>query len=409
MSTVTKPHRLAVSPHRRRRAELLASPPPVVILGGGTNALSIARSLGRRGAAVWAINFANEAVCRSRYARRVPLADGPDPAAVWTEFLLSRRSDHLRGAVLLAACDDGLKIIAENRAALDEKFLLDDSNPEAQLCMLDKLSTYRAATAAGVPTPRFWTAESMADLEAARDELVYPLIVKPRLSHLFERRFGAKFVVVRSFDELLAAFQNVHDADISVMLVEQIPGPDDRLCSYYTYLDEWGNPLFHFTKRIVRRYPVGMGAACYHVTDAIPELHELGLRLFRHVGLRGLANVEFKRDERDGRLKLIECNARFTAANCLVERAGYDLARLVYNRIVGLPQPRLTGFRTGLRLWYPIEDFHAFRQMRRQGMLSFPRWLASLLHRQTLPYFSWRDPMPTIVGQLRRLRRKLKR
>jgi len=141
------------------------------------------------------------------------------------------------------------------------------------------------------------------------------------------------------------------------MLVELIPGLDDRLCSYYTYLDERGEPLFDFTKRVIRRNPPGMGGACYHVTDWIPEICEPALKLFRHVGLRGLANVEFKRDDRDGQYKLIECNARFTASNCLIERAGFDLARFVYNRVAGLPQAPLTSFRTGLRLGFRWKTF----------------------------------------------------
>ena len=80
-----------------------------------------------------------------------------------------------------------------------------------------------------------------------------------------------------------------------------------------------------------------MGTACYHITDWVPEIVEPSLRLFRHVGLRGLANVEYKLDPRDGRHKLIECNARFTASNCLVSASGVNLAAFVYNRLTGRP------------------------------------------------------------------------
>ena len=130
----------------------------------------------------------------------------------------------------------------------------------------------------------------------------------------------------------------MRDAEIEVLLVELIPGLDDLLCSYYTYLDEAHQPLFHYTKRVIRRNPPGMGGGCYHVTDWIPELCDPSLRLIQEAGLRGLANVEFKRDPRDGQLKLIECNARFSASLCLSRRSGFDLARFVYNRVVGLPQ-----------------------------------------------------------------------
>src|SRR5438876_10337968 len=99
-------------------------------------------------------------------------------------------SDPLRGAVLLAASDAGIELLLQNRDVLAEKFLLDESNPDAQCRMLDKLSTYRAAAAAGVPVPRFWTATSVEQLTTLRPNLVFPLLVKPRLSHVFENRFG---------------------------------------------------------------------------------------------------------------------------------------------------------------------------------------------------------------------------
>ena len=167
--------------------------------------------------------------------------------------------------------------------------------------------------------------------------------------------------------------------------MEWVPGPDDRLCSYYTYLDEEGTPLFHFTKRIIRRFPVGMGNACYHVTDWNPEVRDEALKLFRWVGLRGLANAEFKRDERDGRLKLIECNARFTASDCLVARSGFDLAAFVYNRAVGLPQRPLESYAQGMRLWDPVRDFECFLALRKRGELTFGQWAASVLRRHNLP------------------------
>lgn len=397
---------IALHPLPRRKNDR-RDRPPVIILGGGANALSVARSLGRYGAPVHAINLPSEHVRYSRFARWIRLPAGPNYAEVWTEYLLGPQSDRLVGAVLLAASDAALEIIARNRPALARRFLLDDSNPQAQLAMLNKLSTYRAAVAAGVPTPRFWLAGSLREVEAIRDELVFPLIVKPQLSHLFEARFGRKFLTAESYQELHGALGRVGDAGIDVVLMEKIPGGDDRLASYYTYLDEYGDPLFDFTKRIIRRYPPGMGAACYHVTDQVPGIRQQAIKLFRHVGLRGLANVEFKLDPRDGQLKLIECNARFTAANCLVASAGFDLARFVYNRIVGLPQPPLTDFRSGLRLWYPIEDFKAFRALHRRGEITPRQWFASIARRQTFPFFEWSDPLPTVADLFHRLAGKL--
>jgi len=184
--------------------------------------------------------------------------------------------------------------------------------------------------------------------------------------------------------------------------VETIPGPDSRLCSYYTYLDEEGTPLFDFTKRVIRRHPVNMGLATYHVTDQVDGVRAPALKLFRQVGLRGLANAEFKLDHRDGRLKLMECNARFTAANALVAKAGFDLASFVYNRAVGIPQAPLTRFRSRVHMWDPIRDFRAYRELSQRGELTFLGWLRSVIRPQVFPAFSWSDPVPAIVRLTRR-------
>src|SRR5205823_8370112 len=135
--------------------------------------------------------------------------------------------------------------------------------------------------------------------------------------------FGHKlFIVENSFDELKEKVRLVHSLGLEIIVMEMIPGPDDLLSSYYTYISGDGRELFHFTKRILRRYPLNRGNACHHITEWLPETAKMGHEFFSAIGLRGLGNVEFKRDPRDGRLKLIEINARFTAAHQLLVSAG---------------------------------------------------------------------------------------
>lgn len=377
--------------------------PPVIVFHGNDNALSIVRSLGRRSLPIYVLNEPESDVRLSRYARPLPIRTDTAFKTAAIDFLLGPDSDPYAGSVLLAASDEALEAIAENRDALERKFRLDLSNPIAQQNMLDKLATYRIAQDAHVPTPKFWQVDSLADVEQVREELVYPLIVKPILSHLFQRKFNAKFIVAEDFDSLRRAFQQVAEVDLRAFLLEKIPGPDSLLCSYYTYLDEQGTPLFDFTKRIIRRYPMNMGLATYHVTDHVDGIKDPALRLFEQAGLRGLANAEFKYDERDQTYKLIECNARFTAANGLLAKAGIDLSSMVYNRLVGLPLPPLDRYRDNVTLWDPMRDLKAYRELREKGQLSFPRWLRGVLRPQVFPCFDWADPRPAAA----RLRRRM--
>ncbi len=382
--------------------------PPAIILGGRANALSVARNIGRLGAAVYALNDAGAFVGHSRYCRQiaVPLLGKGDESRAWAEYLLGPKAEPLHGSVLLSCGDEGIEMIAAHREALAERYILDDSNPAAQLAMLNKLTTYQAAVEAGVPTPKFWIVDSERQLDEIKPSLVFPLIAKPLLSHIFEGQTGKKLVIANTVDEVSAAVAKVTATGVGCLLMEMIPGPDDRLCSYFTYLDEDSKPLLHFTKRIIRRYPVLMGTACYHITDWNPKIAELGNRLFRHVGLRGLANVEFKHDVRDGQYKLIECNARFTASDCLVTRSGVNLAAFVYNRLTGRPQKPIRRYKEGLRLWDPIRDLQCGLALRRAGELTPRQWLASVLHRQTFAYFQWTDPMPALARLTLPLRAK---
>jgi D-aspartate ligase len=379
----------------------MPSSPPAVILGGQSGtALSVARSLGRQGVQVFFLGSPDAPERYSRYVRSVPLQTQRSIEEAWADFLLGPAAKDLRGAVLIACSDAGIEFLLKYRADVDGRYLRDLCDPVSQQGFLNKLSTYRLAAEAGVPTPRFWETPTLADVEAHRDEYAYPVIVKPLFSHKFARVFGRKFLRADDFDELVEACTEVLSHDLEIMLLEWIPGPDDRLCSYYTYMDEAGEPLFHFTKRIVRRFPENEGLACCHVTDWNPEVRDLGLQLLTRTGHRGLANVEFKRDERDGRLKIIECNARFTAANALVAAAGYDLGVFVYNRIVGRARASLTDvfYKEGLHLWDPGRDFLAYLELRRTRGMRFTSYARSVLHPTVFRYFSWSDPGPSLAA-----------
>jgi predicted ATP-grasp superfamily ATP-dependent carboligase len=377
-----------------------AANPPALIVGGDANAVSVARALNRHGIEVHALNHPDTFIRHSRAARWIVLAGDTGPLG-WERFLLGADSDFLRGAVLLVCSDEAIDIVIRNYAALSSKFRLEPSRPEVKRTLLDKFETYRLAQEAGVPTPRFWRFDTVADLERQAASLPYPAIVKPLVSQDFAV-YGRKYLLARNREELVERFREVALRNIPVVVMEYIHGGDDRLCSYNAWMDERGAPLLSFTKRIIRRHPANMGIACCHVTDWNTKVAELGLKLFRHVGLVGFGNVEFKRDARDGLLKIIECNARFTASDCLATASGVPFALFTYQWLAGqAPKPSRT-YRTGRRLWLPIEDFHAFRALRREGKLGFGAWLLSIRPPTMLPLFDWRDPGPSLHALVRR-------
>lgn len=383
---------------------------PAILLGSNDTALAVTRSLGRRGVPVAVSGPAGGLALRSRFcAAAYPYPDPLKSGGFWGELLLGGDAAKLAGRVLLATCDEGLEFVAKNHAALGRRYRLDMHTPELHLALLDKQRTLELGRAAGVATPSHWRIAGDGDLQRALAEARYPVLVKPIHSHIFRTTLGRKHFIAHDASELVRNAGVALDAGLAFMVTEMIPGPDSLLSSYYTYLTPQGEALFHFTKRVLRRYPVNEGGATFHITEWLPRTAEAGLRFFQGIGFRGLGNVEFKLDRRDGKLKLIECNARFTAAQALVARAGLDTAWLAYTRALGGETPAVVGFREKLYLWSPKADYRAFRQLRRQGKLTTFTWLKSLARPKLTPYFHPADPLPALVRFMDQARRSLAR
>ena len=383
----------------RRNPLLSATSPPAVILGGGGTALPVARSLGAAGIPVYALGSQSDPVRHSRRCTSfVALGREPGMQERWLEWLRSAPV----GSVVLPAEDEGIDLIARNREMLLELGLVPfEADDEVLLAMLDKHETYRLCEQLGIEAPLSFKVHSEQDIAVALERVSYPCALKPVHSHEFVRHFpGMKAFVVESDEELRSSLARTVALGIEMIVTEIIPGADDQFFSYYSYIDEKGRPLLHVTKRKLRQYPIWFGSGCFHTTTWDPEAMELGLRFFEGVGVRGLANVEFKRDARDGRLKLIECNHRFTAATGLLRAAGADLPLFVYNKLMDRPLPQIEGYKTDLTMWYPMRDLRAMLAYRRHGQISVGSWARSVVGRHHYPVGSATDMRPALVNCL---------
>jgi len=382
--------------------------PPAIVLGGDVNAASVARSLGAAGIAVHALGTgAADPVRDSRFCTSyVRFARGGDVQERWRAWL-GDNAARFAGAVLLPCNDDALELIAASRGALEElSYRPFEADDEVLATMLDKRRTAELAARIGVPAPQSMVLESPESVAQAAATIGFPCGLKPLHAHVLARHPGwGKLIVAQDVAHLRELFEQLDALGVGLLATEIIPGEDDCYRSYYSYMDADGEPLLNFTKQKLRGHPPRRGLWSYHLTTRDPDVIEMGLRFFQRAGVRGLANVEFKLDPRDGVLKLIECNHRFTAANEIVRLAGLDLALLTYERALGRPGPDVSSYRTGMRLLNPIEDVRAFQALRAEGKLSTAGWLRSLAHPLHTPLLRWNDPLPGLLSLARRGRR----
>jgi D-aspartate ligase len=374
--------------------------------------VSVARSLGEHGIPVHALGDAEwDTVGHSRYCSsfvHVPPDNLQERYLEW----LARRA--LGEAVIFPCDDESLEMLARRRGELENLgYRPIEANDEVLLAMLDKEESYRLAGEVGVGVPRRFLLQDIEDIDRHLEssQISFPCALKPLYSHLFSRRFGTSAKVIRLPDraELLRVAADVSSLGSPMMVTEIIPGPEDAYCSLYTYLDRSGEPQACFTKRKLRQYPVGFGLATYHESTHDPEVARVGLQFCQGVGLRGVACVEFKKDARDGALKLIECNHRFTLGQETLRYAGVNLPIVAYSALLDRPVPAREDYRDGVHLWVPLADTRSFLESRRRGEASFPYWTRSLMHRQHFHLFDPADPGPSLGLHARRVRRRLRR
>jgi D-aspartate ligase len=373
---------------------------PVVLLGGRENCLAVTRNFGRLGIKVYVSGRKGCHALYSRHCHRAfPVERGVSAEQAWHQLLIGSPPPELQGAIVFAMCDESLEFLAAHHGELSQRYKLPVSIPDLCMAMLDKLETLVRARAAGVPTPSFWVVDTAEELSAIRNGLHTPVMVKPLNSRTFVDEFGCKlFIVDGGFEEVVEKVELCHARGIKVMVVEMIPGPDSLLSSFNTCRKPSGEMLYEYTKSVIRRWPVNRGGATFHQSVWLPETAAMGRKLFDGIGWQGIGNVEFKRDIRDGKLKIIEVNGRFTAAQRLITEAGAPIDLIVYCHLTGQPQPHFDSYSQTKLFWYPLRDFFAFVQMRRAGQITFAEWLRSLDVRSLLlSVASWRDPLPSIV------------
>ncbi|MFK8066707.1 MAG: carboxylate--amine ligase [Gammaproteobacteria bacterium] len=395
--------------------------PPLLLLGGRENALAIVRSLTKKGITVNASAPEDAHVFRSRFCQdKYPIPSFVSQNDFWKELLLgdhkstdqqaNAKGEKLKGSVLFACSDDALQFLIDNRAALEKDYILDDYNPEIHTALLSKQATLELAKSVGVSTPNFWNVKTLRDLMKIEEEIIFPAIIKPIHSHLFQRQFGGKkYFRAENYDELVANATLALDKELEFMVSELIPGPDTLLSSYYTYHDKSGTPLYHYTKKVNRRHPMNSGAGCHHESEWLPETAEQGKKFFQGINFRGIGNIEFKYDTRDNQYKIIECNTRFTGGHPLLVSSGADVAHAIYNHLIGQPLPRISNDKN-LGYWYPLPDIAAFLELKENGLLSFSDWIKSIITKKLVfPFFKWNDPLPSLYEWKKVFSQKLQR
>jgi D-aspartate ligase len=382
---------------------------PVLVLGGDANTLSIVRCLSQRGISVAVSTNCSSPALRSRFCgAKYAVPDGKDKKEYWADLLLSDKRTKLTGSVLFACCDDAIQFLCAHHDELARSYLLDQFEPKLHLSLLQKQHSYELAKSVGIAVPQYWTVNRIEEVEHILSEVSFPAITKPLLSHEFRPHFRwQKYLRADNPDQLLRQQKEVLDKGFRSMVCDFIPGPDSLTRSYVSYYTAEGKILFEGTGHMIRRYPKNQGKLCYSCTEWNPQVANLGRKLLQGIGFTGFAHIEFKLDLRDNQYKLIEVNPRFPALLEYHLQAGIEIPYIIYCYITDRTLPRITSFKSHVRMISVPEDIRAYLELSRLGELTLGQWLKSMSPRQNYLYFKLKDPWPATHSVLWRLKRKM--
>jgi D-aspartate ligase len=371
-----------------------------LVIGGDHPGLGVARSLGRRGIPVCVIDDAHCISSYSRYVRkvhRVPNLRGERETV--DSVLEFGRKANLKNWILFPTRDETVAAFSRHRAELAEFFRVPVPEWETVRWAWDKANTYKLAEKLGIPCPKTFTASGEGELPALYGHL--PLAIKPAVKENFFYETRAKAWRANTPAELHNYYARARK-QISVeevLLQEIIPGGGDSQFSYCAFFKD-GRARGTLVARRERQHPREFGRAATYVESIDdPVVEELSERFLKAIDYYGVVEVEFKKDYRDGRYKLLDVNARIWGFHILGAAAGVDFPYLLYADQIGHTTGVCRG-RSGVGWLRLSTDLPAAFSEAVRGRSGLVDWLGTLRRARVESVFSLDDPLPSVAEAL---------
>jgi predicted ATP-grasp superfamily ATP-dependent carboligase len=369
--------------------------------------LALVRALGRAGIGVTVGSAAEDSLAgSSRYCRaRVCYPSPSEQGEAFQKNMLKE----IRGGryeVLFPMTDITTLLIAQMRKAL-EPFVRVPIAPEEQIGEVqDKRQILLAAQKIGIEFPETFMLRENEDLDAVAKQLHYPVVLKPRRSWLMRNGEWVSGSVQYAYDEqdLKKKYMQSHSLIPHPLVQERIDGEGRGV-----FLLVWNGELrAAFCHRRLREKPPWGGVSVYRESMPFaPEVVDKSYKLLQAFGWQGPAMVEFKVDNRDGRLKLMEVNGRFWGSLQLALDAGMNFPLLYYRLAVGEEAPSQFDYKVGVRSRWLLGDLDqllirwthsvapngvsCYKRSKLRASLDFIRFYERNLHYEILRF---EDPAP---------------
>ena len=367
--------------------------PDILVLDGQTRAaLGVVRSLSQKGLSVIAGSYDASGITNYSRCIKKHFTYMYDPNALEkAHSAILEQVKILRPKVLMPVMNPSWSIVYN---FYDDYKHLTKIVPNPGKDIFDKLfdKSYLAEVSEkyGVPTPKTYVLDNIDTALSLGDELPYPVLLKPKKG---QGGLGIKRVDQKK--NLASALSEYGEMPV---IQELIRGEDLEL----TLLCIRGKPIAGSVYLSLRNYPLPYGppVACRSIKD--DYLMDLGINFLRKLNYNGVAHLDFRRDQNDGKAKLLDFNVRLAGTNEMSICSGIDFGYLLYRSAIGEEVDQIFKYEINKEFRWLL--FSEFRYL----LATTDKWktLKDMLRwKNVSTNFSMTDPWPSIAPVLRKLTR----
>jgi predicted ATP-grasp superfamily ATP-dependent carboligase len=333
--------------------------------------VAVVRTLGRLGVSVYAITedrltpAAVPRYCAGTFVWPVTAYEEPGHLAGRLRAVGQRLG---RRTVVVPVDDEAAVLVAEHA---EELFIFPRIDPGLPRRLASKQRLYEFCRQHDVPAPASICPASAHELAEFAAAAAFPVVVK-NAEPWVRRRAPAvpHTTVMRTARELLAAAPFGNGRPPGVIVQEYIPRDQAQDWIVHLYRATNSDCSHTFTGVKIRSWPLHNGATACAYTMANPELAQIAERFCQEIGFRGIADLDWRLDLRDGKYKLVDFNPRVGNQFRLFEtEQGIDVVRALHLDLTGRAVPA-GPVRSGRRI--VVEHVDALARLAYRGRTGYP-------------------------------------
>ena len=368
----------------------------VVVIEGHVQGLANTRALGEIGIPVIVIDKHS---CIARYSKYCKIFfNCPD---YYTEEFISflvnlAEREKINGWSLLPSNDHAVYNISKNKKKLIPfyKVITPDINIIDRI--YNKCTLIKTAIDLNVPVPITYNPVSSNSIDS---KFKFPVITKGIFGLSFYKKMEKKAFLAHDKKQLMDQY-SVIEKEIplsEVFTQELIPDDGTNKTVSFTCFCIDGEIKTYWMGIKLREHPYLFGTATYCRSVHIEELFNPSQLLMKKLNYTGACEVEYIKDPRDQRYKLIEINARTWLWVELAKRCSINFPVIIYNYLNNIPNDYKTSYQIHKDWIHFTTDIpYSFAGLLR-GKYSFKDLLNSYLNFPSPAVFNIKDFAPTLA------------